>query len=265
MRQQLASETEERITNLSKKFEELLVLTPSEKELGAACAVNCANATPQIRDQSRRDGANREAAMDYVISQIHGEVDAYLARAVDPNHFDGKSVEQGLKQVLAHAFYDNPPSAFVLNSEKGPSLIVVYALGKGTLMGQGGTSVTLRAYNAAQGRFKLADLTGDNLDGYGDVSVKKLHSPVPDEMWMLVWGHMTGANGPNIRMRVYAYGGKKFRTMWMPENSWGGFTVHVTDHSFTVDGGYYREDGVRHDAYFLAPDGLYRAVPDVLK
>jgi hypothetical protein len=132
-------------------------------------------------------------------------------------------------------------------------------------MGQGATSVTLRAYNAVEGHFKLADLTGDNLDGYGDVSVKELHSPVPDEMWLLVWGHMTGANGPNIRMRVYAYGGKKFRTMWMPENSWGGFTVHVTDRGFTVDGGYYREDGVRHDAYFLAPDGLYRAVPDVLK
>lgn len=225
MRQQLASEAEKRITNLSKKFDQLLMLTPSE--------------------------------MDYVISQIQREVDAYLARAVDPNHFDRESVEQRLKQILVHAYYD-PPSAFVLNSAKGRSLVVVYALSKGTLMGPRATSVTLRAYNAAGERFELADLTGDNLDGYGSVTVKELHSPVSGEMPLLVWGKMTGANGPNIRMRIYTYDGRKFRPTWMPENVWGGFAVQVTEHGFTVDGDYYREDHARHDTYFLAEDGLYR-------
>ena len=112
------------------------------------------------------------------------------------------------------------------------------------LLGPRATSVTLRAYNLAGGRFELADLTGDNLDGYGSVSVKELHSPV--SMPLLVWGQMTGANGPNIRMRVYTYDGKKFRTVWMPENSWGNFTIHVTAHGFTVGGEYYREDHARH-------------------
>jgi len=39
---------------------------------------------------------------------------------------------------------------------------------------------------------------------------------VPDETWLLVWGQATGANGPNIKMGVYAYDGKKFRTTWCP-------------------------------------------------
>jgi hypothetical protein len=132
-------------------------------------------------------------------------------------------------------------------------------------MGPQATSVTIRAYNGTTRRFQLADSTGGDMEGYGDISVRELHSPVPDEKWLLVWGQMTGANGPNVRMRVYAYDGETFRTMWMPENSWGSFSINVTDHGFTVDGPYYRENRTRHDAYVLANDGLYRLVPSVLR
>jgi hypothetical protein len=59
-------------------------------------------------------------------------------------------------------------------------------------------------------------------------------------------------------MRVYAYDGKKFRTMWMPANSWGEFMIRSTNFGFTVDGPYYRgEDKERHETYLLAPGGVY--------
>ena len=256
VREQVRTETKKRITNLNKKFDELLAITPSEKELRAACAVNCAS--PQVQDGLRNAAAKRMAALDDVVSQIHNEVDAYIARTVDRKQLDldRKSIEQGLKQILVQV-YDESASAFVLDSASGRSLIVVYALRKGTLMGERATSVTLRAYKATDIGVELADFTGDDMDGYGNLSVKELHSPVPDETWLLVLGYMTGANGPNVRMRVYAYDGAKFRTMWMPENVWGAFTIRVTDHGFTVDGSYYREDKERHDTYFLGPDGLY--------
>jgi hypothetical protein len=256
VREQVRTETEKRITNLNKKFDELLAITPSEKELRAACAVNCAS--PPVQDGLRNAAVKRMATLDAVVSQIHREVDAYIARTVDGKHLDldRKSVEQGLKQILVQE-YDEPAFAFVLNSARGRSLIVAYALHKGLMMGERATSVTLRAYKTTDIGVELADFTGDDMAGYGNVSVKELHSPVPDETWLLVLGYMTGANGPNVRMRVYAYNGTKFRTMWMPENVWGAFTIRVTDHGFTVDGSYYREGQERHDRYFLAPDGLY--------
>ena len=206
---------------------------------------------------SPADGTRRRGAIDGLISQVHGEVDAYIARTVDPGQPDPRKVERNLKQALA-ALADGSPRVFVLSSGESSSLLVVYTLHPAEWMGSHATSGTLRAYSAERGRFRLADSTGADMDGYISICLRKLHTPVPDESWLLVWGQMTGANGPNIRMRVYALGGGKFRTMWVPENSWGAITVHVTDNGFTVDGDYYHEIKVRHDGYTLSDDGLYR-------
>ena len=59
-------------------------------------------------------------------------------------------------------------------------------------------------------------------------------------------------------MRIFAFDGSNFRTVWMPENVWGAFTIGLTERGFPIDGPHYRENGERHDAYFLAPDGVYR-------
>jgi hypothetical protein len=245
----------ERIAMLSKQFDELLVLTPKEKELIAACGVNC---TRQVQEELRTNAIGRTTAVDNVISHIHSEVDAYLFSIVDPKQqidLERKQAEQGLNQILPKV--DATPSVFALDSDKDSSLILAYLLHKGTLMGSGSTSVMLRAYRMTDSGVALSDFAGSDLDGYGRVSVKELHSPIPDEAWLLVWGYMTGANGPNVRMRVYAYNGTKFRTMWMPENAWATFTIEVTDDGFTIDGDYYRQNKERHDRYFLSPDGLY--------
>ena len=68
---------------------------------------------------------------------------------------------------------------------------------------------------------------------------------------------MTGANGPNNRMRIYAFDGEKFRSIWMPENVWGTFTVKVIDIGFAVEGDYYRQNRKRSDRYAVVEDGVY--------
>jgi len=65
-------------------------------------------------------------------------------------------------------------------------------------MGPGATSVTLRSYNATSSGVKLANVAGTDMGGYANVSAQELHSPVPGETWLFLWGQMTGANGPNI-------------------------------------------------------------------
>jgi hypothetical protein len=247
-----------RVANLNKKFAELLQPPAIEKQWrDCPQKANCANAT-QMREQIEREWAERLKAINAVASQIRNEIDAYVARAVDANRLDSAAVAQSLERILGGP-PDERPSAFVLDLDHAQSLIIAYTVFKGTLMGTDGTSVTLRAYTPSRGTLRLVAATGDDMDGYAGVSVLELHSPVPHEMWLLLSGYMTGANGPNNRMRVYAYDGSKFRIMWAPENIWGNFTLDVTDRGFTVDGDYYREDKIRHDEYVLAEDGVYHA------
>jgi len=90
------------------------------------------------------------------------------------------------------------------------------------------SSTTLCAYEVSGSRVKLAGTTGSDMDGYGNVWVKRLRSPeLTDELWLLVGGQAFGANGLNIRMRIYAYDSEKLATRWMPANVWGTFTVTV--------------------------------------
>jgi|ERR1039458_3347738 hypothetical protein len=256
VRGQFEAAAERRIAELGREFEELLKLTPSEKEWGEACKTNCDSASRLVREGSAAARIERVKAMDRVAVQIHREVDAYVQRVVSPTRFDPKSVQQSLRQVLGGTA-DGPPSAFGLDSGNAKSLVLVYTLRKGTRIGPGATSVALRAYASNESSFELAGVASDDMDCYGDVNVAELHSPVAGELWLFLWGQMTGANGPNMRMRIYGYDRAKFRPIWMPENVWGTFTVRVTERGFTVDGSYYREDAVRHDSYSLSEDGVY--------
>ena len=247
---------EDRVNALSRKVSQLLSPSPKEQELIAACKINCS--TAQVQDGLRKISAERLVAMDAVVSQIHAEVDRYIIRTAHPKtpDLDHRGIESGLKQILSSAA-DMPPVALVSKSTGGYTLIVMYSLHKGDMMGPGATSVTLRSYRARGDRVELVDGTGSDMDGYGRVSVEELRSPTRDEAWILVSGYMTGANGPNARMRVYVCNSGKFRTMWMPANVWGTFTVRLTDGGFTVEGAYYRQDKKRRETYVLAPDGVY--------
>ena len=260
---ELESETEARVASLFKRFGELLQPTAVERQLTEACKTDCAKAGPQPQDASARAAAEGLKAMNAVASQIHAQIDTYIARAVHPSHVDPREVTRHLKQILGSA-EDDLPSAFVINGDNGPSLIVAYNLLKGGLMGVGGTSVTLRAYVARQGAFRLVAATGKDMDGYVGVSFIKLNSTGPNELWLLLSGLLSGANGHNNRMRLYSYAQAEFRTVWAPENAWGDFTVRVTEKGFTINGAYARETRRRHDLYFVEEDGVTRLSPEVV-
>jgi hypothetical protein len=253
--EQLETETARRIESLTGKFRDLMEPAESEKQWAEACNhLGCGPAAPGIREAAERAGAERDKAMGTIASQIHSGVDTYIARGLRLSYVDPQALQQSLTRILGKTAW-GPTSAFVINVNEAPSLVVAYTLAKGGRMGSGATSVTVRAYGVAEGSFRLVATAGSDMDGYADVSLVQLHSPMPNEMWVLLSGYMTGANGPNNEMRIYAYDGAKFRTVWKDDN-WGDFTVRTTDRGFTVDGPYYREAAVRHDVYLLAEDGV---------
>ena len=151
---------------------------------------------------------------------------------------------------------DQPPKAFVLASHQIHALIIFDNVPNGTV-GPNSSYAALAAFRADGSKLALSDSTGNDMEGYASIDVKELHSPVEGEIWLLVSGYTTGANGPNCRMRVFAYDGKKFRTVWKPANVWGALATRVSDSGFVVRGDYYRSNRHVNDHYALAADGLY--------
>jgi hypothetical protein len=256
LRGTLASTTEQSVADLGRKISQLLFPTPREQQLLASCRVDCS--TAQVQRELDRLTAEREAAIESAILLIHAKIDDYITRTINLRTVDSDRtrIEGDLKQILA-SVADMPPVTFGSALGDGYSLLLAYSLREGQTMGPGATSVTVRAYRANGNRVELVDATGSDMDGYGRIRVQELRSPTRDEAWFVVSGYMTGANGPNVRMRVYAYHAGKFRTAWMPENVWGDFRVQPTDRGFTVEGSYYRDEKERRDSYRLAPDGIY--------
>jgi hypothetical protein len=172
-----------------------------------------------------------------------------------------KAVAEDLRAILARhevgADDGDLPSSFGLDRAGEHFLLIAYALGAG-IHGLG--SVTIRAYRAVNGRFELADSTGSDMDGC-ELFIRELHSPVPNETWLLAWGAVTGSNGPGIFLvRVYAFDGAKFRTVWKPESALGvtatvtadGFSIRHVDREHSIGPGWQY---VQDDYALVTPDG----------
>jgi len=249
--EKLKLQTQQHILALNRQFEELRQATPEEKELQAACAKNCTEVSVQLDALSAR----RLAAMEEVAAKIEQQVDSYVVGAVSPKltQNDCNRLVSDLTQILGDIAV-GPPNAFCVDRTKSRALVLVYAISGGTAIN---SYTVVRSYKASLRGLVADAITGNDLNGYGNLSVVQLHSPVPEELWLLIWGQAMGANGPNMRMRVYAYGTNGFRTMWMPANVWCNFDVTPTTDGFRIDGTYYRQDSERHEIYQVTPDGLY--------
>jgi hypothetical protein len=264
VRNQLRADAQSKIKTLSGRFAEILAPADRENRLRADCKSNCGAVADAATGKTAGDELDdiaiaKDAALDRVIAEIQMSLDDYIVRTVrtTDSNLNSASVSEELGLILQDEAVQ-PPAAFVLRSPKGNSLLVFYGLNRG--MSPTSTTV-LRAYVADAESLRLSDSIGTDMNDYVNLEVKELHSPKSDEIWLLVSGQMIGANGPNIRMRVFAYDGRKFRAVWMPANQWGEFTTRVTQDGFTVDGDYYRSSQHRHEAYHLAPDGLYLRRP----
>ena len=220
-----------------------------------------------------KESDRQEATGDRVVAQIWRTVDEYISTAVDPKQVDANSVLDDLKRILdplgedAQSLFvsvwkqegDGARSSTDANWKPSPTRALI--VGGEIHVPFMRSSVTLRAYNVAGRHFMLMDVTGEELTNYSDVSTRELRAygatlTSTKAAWFLMWGQMIGANGPNICMRAYAYNGRRFRPVWMPENEWGSWEITVTATGFVVDGDYYRSEKHRHDEYVLDDDGV---------
>ncbi len=157
---------------------------------------------------------------DDITQQIRDEIDTFVAHSVDPGR-PATDVAADVRIVLgSHTFqseYGDDVFASI-NMQRGrPTLILGYMLARGGAA-VNDSAISIRAYClGAAGRYELADATGSDLDGYG-LFVRSLPSPLAGEEWFLAWGPLSGYNGTRDRLRVYAFDGERFRTVWSPDD-----------------------------------------------
>jgi hypothetical protein len=252
------AETQHLVAELNAKLNGINQPTPQDAELRAKCSVKCSDV--KLQTEMADVQAQRMRASNEIVTQIHRAVDAYVLDTTDGNlgGSDRNRVVNDLEQILGETAVAEP-AAFLLDLPHDRALVLFYAIGAGATRG---SSATLRAYRKAGNRLQLADITGSDMDSEGNLWVKRLNtSELPHELWLLLGGQGFGANGPNIRMRIYSFDGERFATKWMPANVWGTFNVTLTRSGFRVDGPYYQEDRERHDDYSVTRDGLYLCRP----
>ena len=93
-----------------------------------------------------------------------------------------------------------------------------------------------------------------------------LPAPTPDEFWFAAWAQVIEQSPPTAAMRVYAFDGKVFRTIWAAKDflteSDLGKAVELTTGGFVLTklfdptGNHPHSPGiVIHEQYALTPDG----------
>jgi hypothetical protein len=188
----------------------------------------------QLRWAKPSEAAQYRKNRDALTAQIHNCIVEYVAKA-DPSRLTSAAMEADLREILTasgdSAEYSGPPYARVTDLSAGQSLVIGYKLRRG-----GGavddSAVAFRGYRVEQGRFKLADVIGSDFDGYG-LFTHELNSPAPDEAWLLAWGGLSGFNGNKTRLRIYAFDGSKFRTVWSPPDALN-VTVDFSANGFSI-------------------------------
>jgi hypothetical protein len=221
-----------------------LLLVPlaleAQVDIQAAARRDAAASVAAISRQLRWGDSAGEAQYrenrDSLTAQIHSSIDKYIAERADPSLTNSAAIETDLSEILAthrgDPEYNGPPYVRLANLLGGTSFVVGYKLRRGGSAFDD-SSVTFRGYRAEQGRFKLADTVGADLDGYG-LFTHELVSPAPGEVWLLAWGGLSGFNGNKTRLRIFAFDGNKFRTVWSPADALN-VTVGFNSNGFSVN------------------------------
>jgi hypothetical protein len=190
-----------------------------------------------------------------VYAKSHADVDRYVERSWTPSRpvSSNSGLANGVKAVAGSAL-DMRPAVYTIGPKDLAFLVVCYSLYDWKKMGPGTSSFTLRVYGMRRNRVELLDETGSDFAGYSRISVARLDSP--DSVSFLVSGYLTGANGPNNRMRLYTVRNGKFRTIWIPADIWGEFSANVSGDRFSITGSNYPDDAKRHEEYVVIQDGV---------
>jgi hypothetical protein len=196
--------------------------------------------------------------VDPIHLRIRAEIDSYIRTAFDPGQTTSNDVEGHLRAMLAdhvpNPEFGDEALARVKDLRRGRSLIVAYTITRPPHF----DLATIRGYRALQGRFELVAVTAGDFRDF-NMFKAEIPSPIPGELWLLVWGQNHTSNGPVIRFRAYSFDGGNFKTVWSPEDFFRA-KVTVTDRGFLIEHfSPRRAPYPTKDEYVVTPMGPIRA------
>jgi hypothetical protein len=203
------------------------------------------------------------AGRDSATLRIQSEIDAYIRMAFDPAQASSQTLERNIRAALAdhkpNEAYGDLALARVGNLTRGRSLVVAYTIVKPPHH----DLPTIRGYRAAEGRFELVAMARPDFTTF-NMFKTEIRSPIDGEIWLLAWGQEHTANGRYIRLRLFAFDGARFRTMWSPDILFNA-DVKVVDQGFVIEHIPFRKGYKTRDEYALTPAGpvLTRSVDQV--
>ena len=134
-----------------------------------------------------------------------------------------------------------------------------------TLMGAGrgapDTQTAIAAYLSEDGHLRLQSAFTPDFDGYA-VTTKPIQSPIPGQLYYLVYGPKYGFNGTLVRIRVFAFDGLRWRVLWAPGDTLNAEVEAIGDKILVthLDTHQYYElrkpPFNRHETYRITPEGV---------
>jgi len=200
--------------NLSAQVTDLTVLRQRAKDIqstmfGRECTPECIH--PQI-------GELKKLVRDYSLqklNQSNGDTEALMR--------DLLTIDNAwlLDWTNKRPTRENgvPPFTFRRKNPGGELIVTVNSFATGaTALPQ--DAVIIQGFRTENGQYFFADETGDSLFGISWVyhPAEMLQSPVPDEVWFIIGGQVSGVMGHLDRVRVFSFDGHRFQERWAPED-----------------------------------------------
>lgn len=161
-----------------------------------------------------------DSVKDTVTERLLSEVDGFISDSFNADLATTDQVRAGLRVLLNHKKSDLLHNqVFRVTLPSGDFLIVGIEIQRGGLA-IAEDSIVFRAYKGINGRFVYTASTG-NLNNSALVSLHAAPLPTPPvagEFWFVAWADVPPRSPYTIAMRLYAFDGEKFRTVWEPKD-----------------------------------------------
>ena len=217
------------------------------------------NVARLVQDLRTRDYERYLTIEEEWTRRLLNEVDEFVSESFSPDAATADQVKAGLDTLVGHTWRDVlGNAAFLANLPGGQALIIAVELPRG---GQAASDdvMSLRAYQVAGKRYVVVGST--SLEGVGHLQTKPLSKqPVGGEFWFAAWARLSAPSPPRVGMRLLAFNGERFRTVWSEEQ----FLTPYVDLAvqITPDGGFtlrtmpdFRQVTVINKQYAVTADG----------
>jgi hypothetical protein len=161
--------------------------------------------------------------VERAVAQMRELMDQTIMQDVTREEASSSSIARAMAQLQGdelNQYWEQPPFADLSNLNGTRTLVTAFAILSG------GVAIPnvypyIQFYSRATGAWEMHAGIGGDFWGTA-FSISPIKSPVPSELWYLVWGKTVGDTGARLRLRLYGFDGFSVRTISRRDDLEGG-------------------------------------------